>query len=405
MNFEFFLTNLPELTVTGLALGAIYALVALGYTMVYGVLQLINFAHSEVFMFGAFAVVWTLYALGASPSSSAAAIVGYMLVALVVAMAVSALVAMLLERVAYRPMINKGSPRLVILISAIGASFVLSEAMGLRDQIVHALPGGLLILLVGGSLAAGIACLLVIGSRHVTVEGREPRRYSMKDLPRGLPVVLGMGLGYMVCGPVLGISTEINDRIDLGEPFRRYLTRARESAALPINVEPTIVFHIGNYGVTTIDILLIGAALLMMLLLDQFIRRSRTGRGIRAVAQDADAAALMGVNRNRIVQITFIIGGLMAGVAAALYVLKIGSIRFNDGFLLGVKAFTAAVMGGIGSLQGALLGGLVLGVAENWGSALFGTEWKDVVAFSLLVLILLFRPTGLLGESLGKARA
>lgn len=404
MNFEFLFNNLPELTITGLALGAIYALVALGYTMVYGVLQLINFAHSEVFMFGGFAVVWTLYAFGASPASSTVAIIGYLIVALVVAMVVSAAIALLLERVAYRPMIERNSPRLVILISAIGASFVLSEAMGLRDQIVRILPGAVVAVLVGLVLAVVLTLIRVVASHHVAVQGSEPRRFTLRNAPKVGPLVCAMGLAFFICSS-LGITSSVNDSVKLDEPLSRYVSRARESSALPINVNPEVLFHIGNYGVTTIDLLLIGSALVMMLVLDQFIRRSRTGKGIRAVAQDAEAAALMGVNRNRVVQITFLIGGLMAGAAALLYILQVGSIRFNDGFLLGVKAFTAAVMGGIGNLRGALLGGLVLGVAENWGSALFGTEWKDVVAFALLVLILLFRPTGLLGESLGKARA
>ena len=132
---------------------------------------------------------------------------------------------------------------------------------------------------------------------------------------------------------------------------------------------------------------------------------ARLGRGMRAVAQAPGSAALMGVNATRVYQITFLLGGMMAGVAATLYMIRIGTTRFDAGFILGVKAFTAAVLGGIGNLRGALVGGLVLGVAENWGSAIIGTEWKDVVAFTLLVVILLFRPTGLLGESLGKARA
>jgi branched-chain amino acid transport system permease protein len=143
----------------------------------------------------------------------------------------------------------------------------------------------------------------------------------------------------------------------------------------------------------------------MMVALDQFIRRTRTGRGIRAVAQDAEAASLMGVNRDRVIRATFFVGGVMAGAAALLYLMRFGVTRWNAGFLLGVKAFTAAVLGGIGNVRGALLGGFVLGLAENYGSALVGSEWRDVVAFLLLVVILLFRPTGLLGESLGRARA
>jgi len=132
---------------------------------------------------------------------------------------------------------------------------------------------------------------------------------------------------------------------------------------------------------------------------------TQAGGRLSEVAQDPESAALMGVNSTRIIQATFLIGGLMAGVAATLYMVRIGSTRQNAGFILGVKAFTAAVMGGIGNLRGALLGGLLLGVMENWGSAIFGSEWKDVVAFILLVLILLVRPSGLLGEALGKARA
>jgi branched-chain amino acid transport system permease protein len=132
---EFLLDHFFELTITGLALGSVYALVALGYTMVYGVLQLINFAHSEVFMYGTFATVWTLYVLGGTPQSSTGAVIGMLLVALVVAMLVSAAVALLIERVAYRPLLKRGAPKLVALIGAIGASFVLAEAMGLRGKI------------------------------------------------------------------------------------------------------------------------------------------------------------------------------------------------------------------------------------------------------------------------------
>jgi branched-chain amino acid transport system permease protein len=314
-----------------LALGSVYGLVALGYTMVYGVLQLINFAHSEVFMYGTFAVVWTLYVLGGTPTTSTGGVIGMLLVSLVIAMVVSGGVALLLERVAYRPLIKRNAPKLVALISAIGASFVLAETIGLRGRIAGA----------------------------------------------------------------LGLDDNIG----------RFVQRSRDATGMPVEIVPQPVVRVVDYTVTNIDILVILSALLMMIMVDQYIRRSRMGRGIRAVAQDPESAALMGVNSTRIVQLTFLIGGLMAGAAATLYMIRIGVTRFDAGFILGVKAFTAAVMGGIGNLRGALLGGLVLGVAENWGSALIGTQWKDVVAFLLLVLILLFRPTGLLGESLGKARA
>jgi branched-chain amino acid transport system permease protein len=318
-----------ELTITGLAIGAVYALVALGYTLVYGVLRLINFAHSEVFMWGSFAAVWVLMALGAGKASGLG-LAGFLVVGFVSAMVVSGIIALIVEFIAYRPLRKRNSPPLIALISAIGASFTFSELMGLRDKPM----------------------------KWFHLDGLQP-----------------------------------------------YLGRARENLPLTLHIDTKRIFPVFNYEVTNIDLIVLVSAIVMMVLLDQFIRRSRLGRGIRAVAQDPEAAALMGVNRDRVIRLTFLIGGIMAGAAAMMYLLKIGVTRYNAGFILGIKAFTAAVLGGIGNLRGALLGGFVLGVAENYGSALFGSQWKDVVAFVLLVVILLFRPTGLLGESLGKARA
>jgi branched-chain amino acid transport system permease protein len=327
--------NFLDFTIGGLVFGAIYALIALGYTMVYGVLQLINFAHSEVFMYGTFAVAWTFVLLhGTTDASwSLGRALPILLVALVAAMVMSAAIALLLERFAYRPLINKNAPKLIALISAIGASFALAEAMGLRDRFA----------------------------------------------------------GW------LHLDHKLSNYVAPG--------KARDVYSNPVSIQPHGLFHIGGYEVSDVDLVVILAALAMMFALDMYVRRTKFGRGIRAVAQDPESAALMGVNSTRVVQVTFLVGGLMAGAAATLYMMKIGSTRQNAGFILGVKAFTAAVMGGIGNLRGALLGGLLLGVMENWGSAVFGSEWKDVVAFVLLVLILLVRPSGLLGEALGKARA
>ena len=328
---QFLINNFVELTVTGLVLGAVYGLVALGYTLVYGVLQLINFAHSEVWMFGSFAAVWVTVALGVAPGSALPVVIGVLLLALLAAMTVSGGVALLLERVAYRRLIRLDAPKLVALISAIGASFALAEIMGLRDRVA--------------------------------------------------------------------------DWLGLRDTLDTYVRSARDNTRFQNPLETEGLFTVGGYTVTNVDLIIIVSAVLMMVALDQFIRRTRTGKGIRAVAQDSEAAALMGVNRNRVIRATFLVGGIMAGAAALLYLMRFGVTRWNAGFLLGVKAFTAAVLGGIGNVRGALLGGFVLGLAENYGSALIGSEWRDVVAFLLLVVILLFRPTGLLGESLGRARA
>jgi branched-chain amino acid transport system permease protein len=313
---QFLLDNFWDLSVTGLTQGAIYALIALGYTLVYGVLRLINFAHSEVFVTGTFASIFVLHAFGLGsddPVPSAGMVVLYIAAAAVGAMVASAATALVVERVAYRPLRRRNAPPLVFLISAIGASFAISEAFG------------------------------------VLVD--------------------------------------------------------RNNVRVPNLIEPQTQFHLFGASVNNRQLLIVAAAIVMMLCLDQFIRRTRLGRGIRAVSQDPDSAALMGVNKDRVIALTFILGGLMAGGAAVLYDLQFGVTRFNAGFVLGIKAFTAAVLGGIGNLRGALLGGLLLGLMENYGSAIIGSQWRDVVAFVFLIVVLMFRPTGILGESLGKARA
>lgn len=315
MDVNGLLSNFGELTTTGLTQGAIYALVALGYTLVYGVLRLINFAHSEVFIAGAFAALWTWGALGLTQDSvvtGVGQIIFYFLIAMVAAALASAATATLVERVAYRPLRKRNAPPLAFLITAIGASIVMAEAFGIYTR----------------------------------------------RLPQGLPTIVS------------------------NEPW----------------------FTVAGVPVSIVQVLTVVAALGMMIGLDFFINRSRMGRGVRAVAQDPNTAALMGVNKDRIIMIIFVMGGLMAGVAGLLYNVRIGVLTYSVGFLLGLKAFTAAVLGGIGNLRGALLGGFLLGVVENYASGLFGTQWKDFVAFAVLVVLLMFRPTGLLGESLGRAR-
>ncbi len=318
LNFDDLFRGFEELTVTGLAQGSVYALVALGYTLVYGVLRLINFAHSEVFMFGTFAAAWTWALLGHDANSSLPSL-GVALLLILAAMIAAALVsggvAMLVEVSAYRPLRKRNAPPLAFLITAIGASFVLMEFMALPFM---------------------------------------------------------------------------SDRRQIGMP-----------PLLPN--EPVISF--GGWQINTLQIVTVTVALAMMVSLDWFVNKTKFGRGIRAVAQDANTAALMGVNKSRVILLVFLLGGLMAGVAAVLASMRTGYTRFNVGFFLGIKAFSAAVLGGIGNLRGALLGGLLLGLIENYGAALFGTEWKDAISFLVLVALLMFRPTGLLGESLGRARA
>ncbi|MGW0043841.1 branched-chain amino acid ABC transporter permease [Rhodococcus sp. NPDC003348] len=325
-NIEGLTKSFWQLTVDGLSYGAIYALVAIGYTLVYGVLRLINFAHSEIFMLGLFGQYVALQLLGFAPSGNVynegvVMTVVFLGLAMIFGMAVSGTAAVGLERVAYRPLRRRGAKPLVFLITAIGMSFVIQE-------FVHYV------------------------------------------LPKIWP-----GLGG---------------------------TNAQQPIKL---VQPVEVFSIGGASVTNVTLVIIVAALVLTAATDMLINRSKFGRGIRAVAQDPDTATLMGISRERVIMLTFLIGGLLAGAAAMLYALKIPSgIIYNGGFILGIKAFSAAVLGGIGNLRGALIGGLLLGLMENYGQVVFGTEWRDVVAFVLLIAVLMFRPTGILGESLGRVR-
>ncbi|WAC55755.1 branched-chain amino acid ABC transporter permease [Gordonia sp. SL306] len=316
------------LTIEGLTYGAIYALVAVGYTLVYGVLRLINFAHSEVFMLGMFGQYIGLLLLGFTPSGNTYSegtvmTVLYLLLAGLCGMAVSGGAAVGLEFVAYRPLRKRKAKPLAFLITAIGMSFVLQE-------FVH---------------------------------------YVLPKLP--------------IDPPLGGSSAQPTIRL----------------------VQPVKEFSLFGAPVYNLTLIIIISALVLALGTDYMINRTRLGRGIQSVAQDPDAALLMGVSRERIITVTFLIGGLLAGAAALLYTLRVPTnIVYYGGFILGIKAFCAAVLGGIGNVRGALLGGLLLGVMENYGSVVLGNQWRDVVAFVLLILVLMFRPTGILGEKLGKAR-
>ncbi len=304
--------------VYGIALGGIYAVIAIGYTMVYGILRMINFAHSEVFMSGPLTAYFLADAWGRSGFLDAHPFIGMFLV-FTLSMGVSMGVAVLVERIAYRPL--RYAPRLVPLITAIGASFFL--------------------------------------------------QYFFRGL--------------------YGANIKVYPEIQ----------------ALKGNLQ------LGIYSIQYVQILVIVSAAAMMGGLQLFIKNTRTGKAMRAVSEDKQTAALMGIDVDRIIVITFIIGGVLAGAAGVLYALMFKQVNFLMGFIPGIKAFTAAVLGGIGNVPGAMLGGLFLGLAESLGPNLFldglgipaPYQLKDAIAFTLLVLVLIFRPTGILGETLADKRA
>ena len=284
----------------GLTLGMVYALIALGYTMVYGVLQLINFAHGEVFMVGAYLAL---------------SVIGFFLphhlpfwlllpAVFLLAMLGASLLGALIEKTAYRPL--RRSPKLAVLISSIGVSFFLQNAV-----------------------------MLLYGSKE-------------KNIPE---------------------------------------------------IFPTKSLVLGDVSVTWVTCLIFAVSIALMFLLTWFVKNTKLGKAMRATAENRQAASLMGISVDRVVQATFAIGSALAAVGGSLFAMNYGSINFHDGYLAGIKAFTAAVFGGIGSIPGAMLGGILLGVFEGFGAGYISSEWKDVFAFLLLGAVLVFRPTGILGEN------
>lgn len=300
-----------QFLVPGITLGSLYALIAIGYTLVYGVLQLINFAHSEVFMSGGFAGLFVAQALvGGSSVPHGASSVLYMLACLFTGAAAGGCVAFLLERVAYRPLRRRNAPKLVYLITAIGASIFL----------------------------------------------------------------------FNLAGKLFG----------------------RDKTNIPELYTDSVVFRLFGAQVRVQQLVIVAVAVSMMVLLDTVVSRTKLGAGIRAVAQDAQTASLMGVNINRVISQTFVIGGLLGGAAGFLFGSYL-NVHYQMGFLPGIKAFAAAVLGGIGNIRGAMLGGLLLGIVESLSQSCMSSQWIDVIAFIVLILVLMFRPTGILGQRLGRA--
>lgn len=312
-----FQDQFPSLTVGGLSLGFIYVLIALGYTMVYGVLRMINFANSEIFMYGTFATIIVIRDLfGFTQQSEPATgfrLVYILILCLLASMLMSGILSILLELVAYRRLRNRGSNKLAPLISAIGMSIVLAEFMRILTD-----------------------------SRYV-----------------GSPRVM--------------------DKASLGNFF---------GAELRVD-----------------NVIIVVAGLILFISLSQFVQRTRLGKAIRAVSMNEDAAKLMGVNLNFVVSGTFLVGGLMTGAAGFFYVLKYENTSFNIGFELGIAAFTAAILGGIGNIKGAFYGGIALGLLETYASFFLGTQWKAVTVFVVLVVVLYFRPNGVFGEAITQTRA
>jgi branched-chain amino acid transport system permease protein len=321
---EIALEILPQVLLDGIVLGFMYALIALGYTMVYGVLEFINFAHSEIFVLGAFVGVEVMLLLESAGFLNTLHPAAVLLLVITAGMVISGFAAMALERVAYRPLL--GGPRLVALISAIGASFFFQDGLRLFESLW--------------------------------------RNTFYLSYP----------------------SLEFLDQI--------------------VPLTATLVIPVKS-------MLVIVTALATLAGLHIFVNRTKLGMGIRAVAQDPDTASLMGVPVKRVIALTFFVGGALGGLAGVLFGIHYSLVNPYSGFIPGLKAFTAAVLGGIGNIPGAMVGGMLLGLLEAFAASYlslitdgaFGAEYKDVFAFLVLILILIFRPKGLLGETVRESKA
>jgi branched-chain amino acid transport system permease protein len=318
------LQSLPQVLVDGLALGAIYAVIALGYTMVYGILELINFAHGEIFMTGAFiGVAMLILMTGMGWLAAMPAILALVLV-LVVTSILTGFMGVGIERMAYRPLRN--APKLITLISAIGVSFLLQDLV-----------------------------------RFIT------------EYKRG---------NYILTGPSM-----------FNEQFAIKFSSVSSS------------FSDAFFKTSTI--ILIIAVVVMMIGLDFFVNKTKWGMAMRAVAQDRETASLMSINVNKVISLTFFIGSALGGATGVLFAVQYGTIDPYIGFILGLKAFTAAVLGGIGNIRGAMAGGIMLGLLEMFAAAnlqlltggILGAEYKDVFAFAILIIVLIFKPEGLFGKA------
>jgi branched-chain amino acid transport system permease protein len=304
---EYFLEQL----INGITLGSIYGLIAIGYTMVYGIIGMINFAHGDIFMVGAFISLLAILALGLTASASFALLLLALLLVLAIGMILASAYNWTVERVAYRPL--RGSFRLAPLISAIGMSIVLQEFV----------------------------------------------RIAQGGRPKPMPALISGGVDLM------------------------HTTTAQGEFVVRLS---------------TMQIIIIVTTLALMALFTAIITRTPLGRAQRSCEQDMKMASLLGIDVNKTISITFIMGASLAAVAGLMFFLRYGVIDFYIGFLAGVKAFTAAVLGGIGSIPGAMLGGLVIGLIEVFWSAYFSVEYKDVAAFAMLAVVLIFLPQGLLGK-------
>lgn len=371
----------------GLINGAIVAIIALGYTMVYGIIELINFAHGDVFMLGAFSTLILLALFGITRTTPWYLLYPILVIIFVLVSAICAGLNVSIERFAYRKLRN--APRLAPLISAIGVSFILQNVglwIGGRE-----IRQGDYWRLLSFALAIVVVLLTWIVARRLSAT-------TPRWIRRGLWLV----------GIVLSIVVAQVSHSYLQQSFPTKLgpnvmgTSASAQKSVPDVLPATALIRAGTIFITVRDVIVLATALSLMLALYTFVRTTKLGKAMRATAQDRDAARLMGINVDQTIMLTFLIGGALAGAAGMIVALYNGTVVFTLGFTAGLRSFTSAVLGGIGNIAGAMLGGLLIGFLSALSDTYISTRWTNAVVFAILVVILVFRPSGLLGEDVGQ---
>jgi branched-chain amino acid transport system permease protein len=351
-----------------LTLGAIYALVALGYTMVYGIIELINFAHGDVFTFGAFvSMIFLTSGLGWTDGTDAIGIA----IGILQLGAIGLWIGLALTR-------GLGIKRLPYVVAAIAVGiaimFVLDAGVGAQPNTTS------LVRLVGTLAIAFVVAMVTMAALNVTIERLAYRR--LRHAPKVAPLITAIGMSFILLN-VMQIWQGVGDR------------------SVP-RVFPTNEIVILGARVPVLNLFIIVVAIVLIYALQTFVTRTRLGRAMRSTAQDQQAAQLMGVDLNQTIAMTFLLGGALAGAAGVFQGIYFGFVRFDLGFNAGLKAFTAAVLGGIGNLAGAAIGGFCIAFVEVFAAAVGQQRWSQAIVFLVLIIVLVFRPAGILGQQLGE---
>jgi branched-chain amino acid transport system permease protein len=382
----------------GLINGAIIAIIALGYTLVYGIIELINFAHGDVYMIGAFTTLIFFGLLNLSTDTPWFLRAPALVVIFLIVMAVTATLNYTIERLAYRRLRN--APRLAPLISAIGVSFIIQN-VGLVLG-AQSLPQGdhwVLVSLVAPLVIASVALVL---ARRLAVSRQVPW-WGWLVIVLATLALASAGYGLMHSSLQNVAPIEVGASImgnTASGPKSLPEVLASPAVAPPVLLKLSdgrVLFRLGWK-----DIMVLGLSSVLMLALYVFVQRTRLGKAMRATAQDRDAAALMGIDVNRTISMAFILGGALAGAAGMIVGMYNNTAVFTMGFTAGLRAFTSAVLGGIGNILGSMLGGLLIGILASLSDIYIETRWTNAVVFAVLVIILVFRPSGLLGEEGGQ---